>query len=186
MDGILENSKVEIFRNAEVLANILGIQGLKHPWPKRLTSLHEQRKTSAYVSEWRGFACISVPFPTSRLGGQRKLREWQSGGGAEGGGGGGDEKHLLRTSVNTRCSVYFRTMSPVSYCIRIAYLFIVTSRGLPFLVCRLLLDKMTPPSDPSIAWPLFTFHGETISYKMYCHFFKLINIKSIIFNHSII
>lgn len=107
-------------------ANILGIQGLKHPWPKRLTSLHEERKTSAYVSEWTGFACISVPFSLSLNRTEEvRLREQQSGGGSQG--GEGDEKHLLRTSVNTRCSVYFRTTSPVSYCIRITYLFIVTS-----------------------------------------------------------
>lgn len=65
-----------------------------------------------------GFACISVPLPCLYDGGRRRLRERPDadGRGREEGG----EKHLLRTSVNTRCSVYFRTTSPVSYYIRIA------------------------------------------------------------------
>lgn len=102
------------------------VQGLKYPWSKRPAGLHEERETSAYVSEC-GQASSAFLSPSL----SRRYRGSVEAAGAAGGeGGGGDEKHLLRTSVNTRCSVYFRTTSPVSYYIRIADLFIVTSREL--------------------------------------------------------
>lgn len=59
---------------------------------------------------------ISVPFPISPTKGGGGCGSGTSGRRRRG----GDEKHLLRTSVNTRCSVYFRATSPVSYYIRIA------------------------------------------------------------------
>jgi len=65
--------------------------------------------SSAYVSECgRASLAFLPPLPPSF---QHRAEEAV----ASAGRGGGGEKHLLRTSVNTRCSVYFRTTSPVSH-----------------------------------------------------------------------
>lgn len=73
------------------------------------------RETSSlrkrYVDGPRLHFCL-LPYLSD--GGRRRLPERQERPGGRG------EKHLLRTSVNTRCSVYFRTTLPVSYYIRIA------------------------------------------------------------------
>lgn len=90
----------------------------------------------AYVSKPTRFACISVfPFPLHvpytyiykhniSLSRRRRVEEAagaKSGGGSKAKSERRGEKHLLRTSVNTRCSVYFRTTSRVSCRIRITH-----------------------------------------------------------------